>query len=138
MRSNLQPGVVLADRFVLEVPVGAGGMAIVYRARDLQTGAQVAVKVLRSDISAEYSASHFLREAEILASLAHPHVVSYVAHGQAVQGPAYLAMEWLEGQDLSRSLSLAPLRLSDSLQLITCVAAALSFHPCTRDHSQGY
>ena len=127
MRSNLQPGVVLADRFVLEVPVGAGGMAIVYRARDLQTGAQVAVKVLRSDISAEYSASHFLREAEILASLAHPHVVSYVAHGQAVQGPAYLAMEWLEGQDLSRSLSLAPLRLCDSLQLITCVAAALSF-----------
>src|SRR5262249_31396024 len=79
-----------------------------------------------------YIIEKFLEEAEILASLRHPHIVSYVAHGRAPGGDAYLVMEWLEGEDLGRRLARGALRLGEALRLIALACGALG-----RAHRRG-
>jgi serine/threonine protein kinase len=118
-------GTTLVGRFVIEGVVGAGGMAVVYRARDLTTQAQVAVKLLHGDTRSDFIQDHFLHEAQILSTLRHPHIVSYIAHGSTANGEAYLAMEWLEGEDLEQRLRRGPLSLAEALRLIEHIAAAL-------------
>ena len=54
-------------------------------------------------------AARFQREANVLATLRHPGIVRYVAHGRAESGEPYLAMEWLEGEDLAERLARGPL-----------------------------
>lgn len=63
--------------------------------------------------------------AQLLSELSHPGIVSHVAHGQTPDGQRYLAMEWLEGEDLANRLARGPLPLRDALQLIMRVAEAL-------------
>lgn len=106
-------------------------MAVVYRARDLLNQRKVAVKLLHADTKSSFAVEHFLREAEILAALHHPHIVPYIAHGRTPSGEAYLAMEWLDGEDLAQRLNRGPLRLSETLRLATLVADALS---ATHEH----
>ncbi len=77
-------------------------MGAVYRALDRESGATIALKILSGGAAAQ--ASRFLREARVLAELHHPSIVRYVAHGTAASGEAYLAMEWLEGEDLAARL----------------------------------
>lgn len=114
-------GVTLGGRFVLEEPAGSGGMGQVFRALDEHTGDRVAVKLLHG--SAAGHVPRFLREAELLAQLAHPGIVRYIAHGES---PAlYLVLEWLEGEDLGHRLSRSPLDLRQALGLSRQVAEAL-------------
>ncbi|HSS40576.1 MAG TPA: serine/threonine-protein kinase, partial [Polyangia bacterium] len=81
---------------------GAGGMGAVYRARDLMSGATVAVKILAGrDVRL---ADRFDQEATILAGLVHPAIVRYVTHGVADNGSRYIVMEWMEGEDLAAKL----------------------------------
>src|SRR5687767_13666452 len=97
----MQVGRRVGDRFELEAVAGAGGMGTVYRARDLGTGAVVALKVLH------HGADHarFEREARLLAELEHPGIVRFVACGiDGDSGAPYLAMEWLEGEGLEARL----------------------------------
>jgi hypothetical protein len=117
----MQPGDVVARRFEVERLAGAGAMGIVYRAADRQTGGAVALKVLSHG-----SADRFLREARVLAELAHPHIVGYVDHGHTDSREPYLAMEWLEGIDLAQRLSSGPLPLSEALELARSAAGALA------------
>jgi hypothetical protein len=117
----MQPGDVVARRFEVERLAGSGAMGIVYRAADRQTGGRVALKVL-----AHGSADRFLREARVLAELAHPNIVGYVDHGYTEAREPYLAMEWLEGIDLSQRLSSGPLPLVEALVLAGAVAGALA------------
>src|SRR5262245_39336080 len=98
----LAPGTLIGDRFEVERLAGEGGMATVYRARDGQTGDAVAVKLLRAE--AGENAERLVREARVLARLGHPGIVRYVDHGTTSNGDLYLAMEWLEGEDLSERL----------------------------------
>jgi serine/threonine protein kinase/tetratricopeptide (TPR) repeat protein len=112
-----------ADRFELERVAGSGGMGTVYRARDVYDGRIVALKLLNST-SPEVGA-RFKREAQILAELRHPNIVEYVAHGQTITGEPFLAMEWLEGEDLGRRLQRGPLSIQESVSLLGCVAEAL-------------
>src|SRR5258708_2284175 len=95
---RMEPGGVVADRFEILERAGEGGMGAVFRARDRADGRLVALKVLqrtrRSDIE------RFSREARVLAELRHPSIVRYVAHGTTSAGEPWLAMEWLEGEDL--------------------------------------
>jgi eukaryotic-like serine/threonine-protein kinase len=125
MTSYLPAGAVLGDRFTIESPVGEGGMAVVYRARDLTTSEQVAVKLLRADRKSEFAVDRFGIEAEIVASLNHPHIVGYVTHGHAPGGEPFLVLEWLEGEDLARRLNRGPLRVSEALRIVALVADAL-------------
>ena len=62
------------DESTLEGELGAGGMATVYRARDLRHGREVAVKVLSPAIAAALSPERFLQEIQIAAQLQHPHI----------------------------------------------------------------
>jgi len=114
---------VLGDRFELESLAGAGGMGKVYRARDRETAQQVAVKVLAEHAQVS---GRFAREIQVLAGLDHPGIVRYVAHGETADGRPYLAMEWLEGEDLSRRLSRGPLEVSAAVDLAKQVAATLA------------
>ncbi|HUH02182.1 MAG TPA: protein kinase, partial [Kofleriaceae bacterium] len=116
----MKPGEVIGGRFEVERRGGAGGMAAVYRARDLRTGALVALKLLNID----QDLVRFEREAQILAELDHPAIVRYVAHGVADER-AFLAMEWLDGEDLGQRLAGAGLTVDESLALAGRVAEAL-------------
>jgi serine/threonine protein kinase len=120
-------GRVVGDRFAVEHVVSSGGMGVVYRARDLEGGGPVAVKVLAG--GAELL-PRFTREVEILAAIRHPGIVRYVAHGLlAGSTTPFLAMEWLEGPTLADYLDAGPLSIPESVTLIARLAGALgAFH----------
>ena len=118
----LLPGAL--DRFELQRQVGSGGTATVYRALDRQTGALVALKILHGRSSEQ--TGRFGQEAEVLAELSHPAVVRYVAHGSTPLGEHYLAMEWLEGENLSDRLAGGALTIGESVDLGRRVADALA------------
>ena len=94
----------LAERYEVEREVGAGGMATVYLARDLKHGRQVAIKVLRPEYAQAIGPERFLREIEIAASIAHPHVLPLHDSGRA-GGFLYYVMPFIEGESLRERLS---------------------------------
>lgn len=114
----------VSQRFVIERQAGSGGMGTVYKAQDRQTGLPVALKLLRAGNSAK-DIARFHREAQVLSELRHPGIVAYVAHGFTEDETPYLAMEWLDGHELSRRLSEGPLPLGDALRILEQVATAL-------------
>jgi eukaryotic-like serine/threonine-protein kinase len=119
-------GDVIAGRFEVGEIVGSGGMGDVYRARDRLNGSLVAVKVLRMKAEGDRdSIDRFFREAVVLSELNHPGIVGYVAHGETLSGQVYLAMEWLEGEDLASALLYTTLSVPESVTLIRRVAEAL-------------
>lgn len=114
---------VIGARFEIQGLAGSGGMGRVYRALDRVSGQVVALKVLaqRSPHRAR-----FRREAEVLASLEHPYIVRYFAHGDDSGGePAYIAMEWVEGVSLRERLLGGRLGVAESVALVRRVAEAL-------------
>jgi hypothetical protein len=113
----------LDGRFELEKLVGKGGMGAVFRARDLLTGDTVAVKLLHGAETRHLR--RFEREGQALATVAHPGIVRYVAHGTA-QGQSYLAMEWLEGETLEARLGTSALSVIEALEMGMRVASALA------------
>jgi tetratricopeptide (TPR) repeat protein len=113
---------VVASRFVLGAQVGAGGMGLVFRATDRDTGQPVAVKLFRSAVD-----KRFAREANVLSAMRHPCIVRYVAHGTTVEGEPYLVMEWVEGETLSARLRRAPLSLKETVALGARLGDALDY-----------
>ena len=88
-------------RYRIEHEIGSGSAGTVYRARDERTREIVALKV----VTDPQLASRFAREAHALARLDHPAIVRYVAHGETPGGGGmYLAMEWLDGEDLEQRI----------------------------------
>ncbi len=120
---SLQTGALIEGRFEILARAGSGGMADVYRARDLQRGIAVAVKVLKESIP---SLERFEREARLLAEVRHPSIAAYVAHGHLASGIPYIAMEWLEGYDLETLLRQRRLSVRESVDLARRVAHALA------------
>ncbi|MGZ3422725.1 MAG: serine/threonine-protein kinase [Polyangiales bacterium] len=121
-----------ADRFDIERLAGSGGMGEVFRAWDASTQSVVALKVVRPDDGASASeseggnvAQRFLREAEVLAQLSHPAIVRHVGHGITDDGRLWLAMEWLDGEDLQKRLARQGLSVREALSLIERLADAL-------------
>src|SRR5262245_56509286 len=110
----LRMGDVVGDRFAVERFVGAGGMGAVYRAWDRSAGAPVALKVLLGATDPNDKA-RLDREAQALSELDHPGIVRYVAHGISADERPYLAMEWIEGDDLAKRLHRGPLPVNDAL-----------------------
>jgi eukaryotic-like serine/threonine-protein kinase len=119
----VRSGELVADRFEVTAEAGSGGMSVVYRARDNESGRLVAIKVLQ----AEGLDGRFARESKMLAELDHPGIVRYVAHGTTAAGRRYLAMEWLDGEDLAERLHHGGLTKTQSVRLATRVAQALGF-----------
>jgi len=89
-------------RYQMEMRVGEGGMAYVYRAKDRETGRTVAVKVLMSRLTGDQEAvARLRREAQVAMRLDHPNVCGILAWGEA-GGMPYLVMPFLDGETLSR------------------------------------
>ena len=115
---------IIAGRFVIERLAGAGGMGSVFRALDRETGAPVALKVLRA--GGDREAARFETEARVLAKLQHPGIVRYIAHGVLADAAPYLVMEWASGEELSARLARAGLGVAESIALARHAAHALS------------
>ncbi len=117
----------LGGRFVIEREVGRGGAGVVYRAFDTRTDQVVALKVIAGDagVAAEDEA-RLQREGELLSNLDHPGIVKTVAYGRLEDtGQAFVAMEWLDGEDLAGRQARAPLRLRQIVHLALAVSDAL-------------
>jgi len=120
----MRPGANVVDRFDIDGLAGSGGMGTVWRAHDRLEGGTVALKILTG--TRETERSRFLREAVLLSELRHPAIVQYVAHGITPTGELFLAMEWLEGEDLARFLQRQRLGVSDTLGLLRRILEALT------------
>ena len=118
----MQPGDELAGRFRVIAVAREGGMARIYRGRDLVGGVDVAIKVLTS-VGADVAA-RFDREARLLATLDHPAIVRHVAHGHAPGGEPYLVLEWLDGEDLAARLHRADLTIGETARIGVRIADA--------------
>jgi eukaryotic-like serine/threonine-protein kinase len=124
---TLSPGSRLGP-YEIVAPLGSGGMGSVYRATDSRLGRQVAIKSLRSDLSANAALrQQFEREARAAASLNHPHICTLHDIGDH-EGQAFLVMELLEGETLAARLqrSAGGLPFSEVLSIGAQVAEALA------------
>jgi serine/threonine-protein kinase len=124
---ELTPDLVIADRFRLVRPLGEGGMGAVWLATHIRLQIPCAVKFMRPEVAAEPAyRSRFDREAVAAAQIRSPHVVHILDHG-VWEGAPYIAMEYLEGEDLAQRLArqgtLAPAEMA---RIVAQVARALS------------
>ncbi len=101
---DLEPGIVVAERFRLVRPLGQGGMGAVWLAHHVSLDTPCAIKFIQDDAArSQELRARFEREAKIAAQLRSPHVVQILDHG-AWQDTPYIAMEFLEGEDLAKRL----------------------------------
>jgi predicted Ser/Thr protein kinase len=95
---------VLGERYQLQDPIGRGGMATIYRGRDMRINRTVAIKVLREVYSTDPKfVTRFQREAKAASALQHPNIVQVYDYGQS-DGNYFIVMELIEGTDLRRYL----------------------------------
>ncbi|MFO0592937.1 MAG: protein kinase [Polyangiaceae bacterium] len=115
----------IESRFTLENRVGRGGSGEVFRGLDRETGATVAVKRLSANAEDPLVVDRFWREARLLAQVAHPNVVEYVAHGVDERGRPCLVVEWLEGEDLAHRQRRRRLTIAEALDVAHQAAVGL-------------
>ncbi|HUK12907.1 MAG TPA: protein kinase [Thermoanaerobaculaceae bacterium] len=121
----LSPGTRLGPYEIL-AELGAGGMGVVYRARDTRLGREVALKVLLGRHAEDPAmAERFEREAQAISALSHPGICTLFDVGEA-DGTHFLVMELLDGESLAARLARGPLPLAEALALGGAVAAALA------------
>ncbi len=117
----------MGGRFVIEREVGRGGAGVVYRAWDLETEQYVALKVLPAEAGvAPEEEARLTQEGELVSHLDHPSIVRIVAYGvlEESQMP-FVAMEWLEGEDLAARHRRAPFNMRQAVELAILVGHAL-------------
>jgi serine/threonine-protein kinase len=96
-------GTVIAG-YRIEERIGRGGMGVVYRAEHLNLRRRAAIKIIAPDLAeSEGFRERFTREARIAAALQHPNIVTVYDAGE-LEGLLYLAMQYIQGSDLSAVL----------------------------------
>ncbi len=125
--STLALGSILASRYELRSVLGKGTMGLVYRAFDKLLEEEVAIKVLRTDLSSSADAvRRFRSEIKLARKVSHPNVCRIHDYGE--EGPlGYISMEILTGQDLSKTLSEQPdgLPEEEAVSAVLQIAAGL-------------
>ena len=120
----LTPGTRLGV-YDITAPIGAGGMGQVYRAMDTKLKRQVAIKILPPSLASDADRlARFQREAEMLASLNHPHIAAIYGLEEGA-GATALVMELVEGDDLSQRIARGSIPLDEALPIATQIADAL-------------
>jgi len=119
---------LLNDRYQIEGRLGSGGMAVVYRARDLMLERTVAVKILRQDYSSDPAfRERFHQEAKAAANLSHPSIVTIHDFGLD-SGRLFIVMEYIPGTDLKTILSSrGNFSVDETLPLIIQAAAGIGY-----------
>ncbi len=125
---GLAPGDTVDGRYILERPLGQGGMGVVFAARQRSLERPVALKFIAPSATRDPAElKRFLREARTAAAVSHPGVVTILDSGQTQNGTLYIAMEILHGDPLTRVIDHeAPLAPARAAHLAAQVADALS------------
>src|SRR5262245_30236049 len=124
------PPAELAPHFpqleILEL-IGQGGMGAVYKARQSQLNRLVALKILPPEVAADPAfAERFTREAQALAQLNHPHIVTVYDFGRS-DGLYYFLMEYVAGVNLRQLLVDGKLAPADALAIVPQICEALQY-----------
>jgi Protein kinase domain/WD40-like Beta Propeller Repeat len=127
----LTAGTILGN-YVVHSLLGAGGMGEVYRATDVKLKRQVAFKILPLAVATDpVRLARFQREAEVLASLNHPHIAAIYGLEDGNDATA-LVMELVEGEDLAERITRGPVPLAEAMVMASQIAEALE-----AAHAQG-
>ena len=119
---------LLNNRYQLEKSIGTGGMAVVYRARDLMLERNVAIKILREDFSSDPSfRERFRQEAKAAANLYHPNIVTIHDFGLD-SGRLFIVMENVPGTDLKSILQRrSRFSVDDAISLAVQACAGIGY-----------
>ena len=126
------PGTALLDRiraalaaqYTVLDEIAAGGQGHVFRAHDRRLRRDVAIKVLRPELATAGAAARFVREAQVLARLKHPNILTVHDAGEA-DGLSYYVMDFADGETLATRLARGPLPEPEVMALARDLLAAL-------------
>ncbi|MCC9054873.1 Stk1 family PASTA domain-containing Ser/Thr kinase [Microbacterium sp. F2E] len=127
---------VLSDRYEVGELIGRGGMASVYRGRDLTLGREVAIKILESDLAADATfRTRFRLEAQAASRMSHPTIVRVYDAGEDVETDAdgttravpYIVMELVSGQTLKEIIAAGPVSIDDAIHYTDGILEALEY-----------
>jgi eukaryotic-like serine/threonine-protein kinase len=127
LNSTLAAGELVAANYKILGMAGAGGMGVVYRARDLKLERNVALKFLPADlISNDVERQRFLREARTASSLDHPNIG--VIHGieETEDGRTFIVMAYYEGLSLAQEIRNGPIAPRKAVQIAIQIARGLA------------
>src|SRR2546428_562175 len=131
------PGATLAaalsDRYALERELGRGGMATVYLAEDKKHGRKVAIKLLHPELAVSLGPERFLREIQIAARLAHPHILPLIDSGETRGLLYYVTPHVPQGSLRERLDAEGRLSVADARRIAREIGAALDYA-----HRQGF
>src|ERR1051325_10362037 len=106
-------------------PLGAGGMGEVYRAKDTKLGREVALKILPATFTNDPERlARFRREAQVLASLNHPHIGAIYGLEEA-EGCQFLVLELVDGESLDKRIARGKISVDEALGIVKQIAEAL-------------
>jgi serine/threonine-protein kinase len=110
---SLQPGTILLKKYMIVSEIARGGMAVVYRARHVHYDEEMALKILK-----EADQDAFVAEAHVLRRLKHPHIVRVEDADFLEDGRPFIAMEFIDGEDLAaRLLRTVPMLWEEALRI---------------------
>jgi eukaryotic-like serine/threonine-protein kinase len=119
-------GTILDGRYRVVAHIASGGMGAIFRAQHVYMRKELALKVLRPELSTLPDiAERFRREAEIAASLEHDNIVRVTDFGRTAEGWFFLAMELLEGESLFDRLLRGPATPEETLRILVQVCRGL-------------
>ncbi len=122
----LEPGTSLGPYQIVS-QLGAGGMGVVYRARDPRLDRHVAIKLLPPDLTRDETAQQrFLQEAKAASALDHPNICNIHEINETDDGQLYLVMAHYEGETLKERIERGPVELDDAIDIATQVGQGLA------------
>jgi serine/threonine protein phosphatase PrpC len=126
MTNEVKPGETLDGRFEIDSVISRSGMASIYKAKDLETGNTVAVKIPYMQLESDPgSFARFQREAEIGELLNHPNILKFIKVPN--KSRPYIVTEYLEGKSLSEVMNeVRPLPIPDAIQIASYICGALA------------
>lgn len=127
---------MLSDRYEVGELIGRGGMASVYRGRDLTLGREVAIKILESDLAADATfRTRFRLEAQAASRMSHPTIVRVYDAGEDCEPDAdggtrpvpYIVMELVSGRTLKEIIAAGPVTIDDAIHYTDGILEALEY-----------
>jgi serine/threonine protein kinase len=123
--AELLPGTEFIGKYKIIKVLGKGGMGIVYKAEDLKLKRNVALKFLPQELTKDKEAKErFVLEAQAAAALSHPNICT-IHEINEEEGESFIAMEYVEGQNLKDRIGVGPLPVEEVLDIAIQVAHGL-------------